>query len=135
MRKTIKNKNYLVKTIRIELQYVIMVPPPLSQPNLFVWLTYQFLTSKYTNWCRTSPPVAFAVLVQWSYGKKTTHVMYYRHGGLHRRSIETKSAYYGTCRWIGGIHSYHSSSFFKQLSFIPFHFSHLLETATLLQIS
>ena len=43
------------------------------------------------------------LLVHWSYQKKITHAMFHNREGLCRRSMETKSAYYCTYRWIIGM--------------------------------
>ena len=99
-----KNKNYLVETIGHKLQYVIYCFTTLFIAKLICLAnipTPDNISSRVETHFHL-----FSLLVHWSKLKKknTTHAVYYNCWGLCQRSMEAKSVYYWTYRWISGIH-------------------------------
>ena len=100
------NKNYLVKTIWLKLYYVIYSSTTLfianliclaniPTPDLIIYhLEYNLSASCFHCWSTdlTERKLPLQCIGPLLLPKKTTHAMYYKHGGLRQRSIKFKSA-------------------------------------------
>ena len=98
------NKNYLVKTIRLKLNYVIYGYTTLFIANLICLASIPtadliiYIPPRVDAHCQL-----LSLVVHWSYWKKTTHACNVKCGGLCQRIMETTSEYYCTYRCISGI--------------------------------
>ena len=98
---TPNNRSYLGKTVELKLN--VMYDSTTSAITNLIYLTIT-ATPDLNIPLRLEPDCwLLSLLVHWSYQKKTTHTRYYKCRCLHRRCIESKSAYYCIYRWTSDV--------------------------------
>ena len=94
------NANYLVKILGCNIWFHHHCHDQPDSPGYYINSWPPNTPPRVESHCQLPSP-----LVYWSYRKKTTHAMYYKRGGVHRRTWKTGVSVAYRC--------YQSSSFFK----------------------